>query len=273
MFSVLVQPLVTKTYKKMFNKYFLMRFLVLLFLILFPYFVNIGAQQLSIAAAADLRYALDEIVAVYRKDNPSVQINISYGSSGRFYQQISQGAPFDIFFSADMEYAQKLYEQKLTHGRPVLYAYGYIVLWSSMTDVSGGLQTLLNTSVRKIAIANPGHAPYGKRAIECLSHFGMLERIRPKLVYGENIAHAAQIIQSGNAEAGIIALSLALSPVMINQGSYYMIDEKSYRTLNQAYVIVKRRTPNAEATKFAAFISKPEARLILEHYGFRLPEK
>ena len=250
-----------------------MKRFVLIILTVYCFTAYISAQRLSIAAAADLRYAMDEIVALYRKDNPSVQINVSYGSSGRFYQQISQGAPFDIFFSADMEYAQKLYEQKLTHGRPVLYAYGYIVLWSSKTDVSGGLPTLLKTSVRKIAIANPSHAPYGKRAVECLSHFGMLERIRPKLVYGENIAHAAQIIQSGNAEAGIIALSLALSPVMINQGSYYMIDEKSYSPLSQAYVIVKRRTPNAEASKFAAFISKPEARLILEHYGFKLPDK
>ncbi len=250
-----------------------MKRFVLIILTVYCFTAYISAQRLSIAAAADLRYAMDEIVALYRKDNPSVQINVSYGSSGRFYQQISQGAPFEIFFSADMEYAQKLYEQKLTEGKPVLYAYGYIVLWSSKTDVSGGLQTLLSPTMRKIAIANPSHAPYGKRAVECLSHFGMLERIRPKLVYGENIAHAAQIIQSGNAEAGIIALSLALSPVMINQGSYYMIEEKTYSPLSQAYVIVKSRTPNAEASKFAAFISKPEARLILEHYGFKLPDK
>ncbi len=235
--------------------------------------ISLSAQKVVIAAAADLRYAMDEVVLAYKKHNPKSDIKVSYGSSGNAYQQILNGAPYDIYFSADIMYPRKLAEQGLTASKPKLYAIGFIVLWSNQIDVSSGMSSLNDIKLKKLAIANPEHAPYGKRAQESLQHYKLYDKLKDKIIMGENIAQTAQFSQTGNAEIGILALSLVMSPAMKNQGKYYLIDSKSYSPLEQGYVIIKKSKVNTETYKFAKFVSSPEARGILKNYGFKLPNE
>ncbi|MBW8330438.1 MAG: molybdate ABC transporter substrate-binding protein [Prolixibacteraceae bacterium] len=230
------------------------------------------AQTVKVAAAADLRYAMDEVVKEFKKTNSGANIEVIYGSSGNAFTQISNGAPFDLYFSADIVYPKKLKEAGLTLTEPKLYAIGRIVLWSASLDVSKGLSVLAEKPKIKIATANPEHAPYGQRSVEVLKFYRLYEKVEKQLIYGENISQAAQFCLSGNAEAGLIALSLVLSPSMSNQGKYFLIDEKSHRPLEQAYVILNHAKQNRVAFEFSEFISGPAARLIFEKYGFTLPK-
>ncbi|MCA1745612.1 MAG: molybdate ABC transporter substrate-binding protein [Bacteroidales bacterium] len=231
------------------------------------------AQKVRIAAAADLRYAMNDIVASFKKSNTDADLEIIYGSSGHAFTQIlNGGAPYDMYFSADISYPRKLHEAGLTVHPPALYALGRIVLWSSSLDVSKGFSVLTENPRARIAIANPSHAPYGERAVETLHHYGLFEKTKARLIYGENISQAAQFCLTGNAQIGILALSLALAPNMQNHGSYYLIDDASHNPLLQGFVILNRAKDNALAHAFAKYLSSPEAITIFEKYGFVLPE-
>ena len=244
----------------------------LLFVIFsFSAFEFSDAQTLSIAAAADLRYAMDDVIKAYKQLHTSTEIKVNYGSSGTAFQQILNGAPYDIFFSADIVYPKKLKEQGLTLTDPRLYAIGYIVVWSSQIDISQGINSLLNVKVSKIAIANPEHAPYGKRAEESMKYYKIYDKVKDKLIFGDNISQAAQFVLTGNADIGILALSLACSPALKDKGKYSIIDDKSHSPLEQAYVILKQSKPNQEAYLFAEFVASPSAREIFKNYGFKLP--
>ncbi|MDP3431453.1 MAG: molybdate ABC transporter substrate-binding protein [Bacteroidota bacterium] len=244
----------------------------IIFSLLMSISIGLQAQTVKVAAAADLRYAMDEVVKEFRKTNSGANIEVIYGSSGNAFTQISNGAPFDVYFSADIVYPQKLKEAGLTLTDPKLYAIGRIVLWSASLDVSKGLSVLAEKPKIKIATANPEHAPYGQRSVEALKFYRLYESVEKQLIYGENISQAAQFCLSGNAEAGLIALSLALSPSMSNQGKYFLIDDKSHRPLEQAYVILNHAKGNKSAFSFAEFISSTAARVIFEKYGFTLPK-
>lgn len=244
----------------------------ILYLIAFLISMSAQAQTVKIAAAADLRYALDEVVKEYKKNNSGANIEVIYGSSGNAFTQILNGAPFDIYFSADIMYPQKLKEVGLTLIEPKLYAIGRIVLWSASLDVSKSLSVLADKPNIKIAIANPEHAPYGQRSVEALKYYKLYEKVEQQLIFGENISQAAQFCLSGNAEAGLIALSLVLSPSMSNQGKYFLIDEKSHRPLEQAYVILTHAKENKLAFDFAKFVTSQSAKVIFEKYGFTLPK-
>ena len=234
---------------------------------------QVETAAITIAAASDLRYAMDSLVKVFHKEHPEIRVNLIYGSSGKFYSQIVNGAPFDLLFSADMDYPQKLQQQSLTASAIHLYAIGRIVLWSKKIDVSTkGMNALKEASVNKIAIANPVHAPYGKRAEESLKYYMLYDQVKSKLVLGENISQTAQYATSGAADLGIIALSLALNPQIRSQGKYYLIPEKSHQKLEQAYVVLKRAGKNPAASLFSRFISSSSAKLILTKYGFTLPK-
>ncbi len=234
---------------------------------------QVSGQKVRIAAAADLRFAMDDIVAGYKKSHPNADLEVIYGSSGNAFTQIlNGGAPYDMYFSADITYPQKLYEAGLTVHQPVLYAIGRIVLWSSSLDVSKGLAVLTENPRARVAIANPSHAPYGKRALETLRHYGLSDKAQAQLIYGENISQAAQFCLTGNAQIGILALSLVLAPNMQNHGRYYLIDDASHNPLRQGFVILNRAKDNALAHAFASYISSPEAIAIFEKYGFELPE-
>jgi molybdate transport system substrate-binding protein len=228
------------------------------------------APKITIAAAADLKFAMDSIVTVYKAQNPGADIEVTYGSSGKFFEQISNDAPFDIFFSADIDYPNKLKDKDLTTGDIKTYGIGQIVLWSKKTDPNiEQMNTLLDASISKIAIANPDHAPYGKRAQEALQYYKLYDKVQNKLVFGENIAQTAQFVTTGAADIGIVALSLAVSPTMKNEGGkYYIIPEQSHTPLEQAYALLKHANGNPTAAKFYDFVSSPTAVSILKYYGF-----
>jgi molybdate transport system substrate-binding protein len=229
-----------------------------------------------IAAAADLRYAMDELVPQFQQRHSEVQVRVTYGSSGIFAQQIAHGAPYDIFCSADLSYPQALARQGLTvEGSEFLYAIGRIVVWarsSSEIPVEElGIQALLDPSIRHIAVANPGHAPYGKAAVEALRFLGIYEAVQDKLVFGENVSQTLQYIQSGSADIGIIALSLAVAPPARREGLYWEIPSGAYARMDQGGVILKSSRHPELADEFRSFMLAEESRSILKQYGFYLP--
>lgn len=231
------------------------------------------ADELKIAAAADLKFAMEEIASEYRKANPTDKIDLIFGSSGKFFAQIQQGGPYDMFFSADIKYPEELHKNGLATSSVTPYATGRIVLWSNTVDASKlKLSDLTESKFSKIAIANPKHAPYGKRAQEALERTGLWTQIQGKLVYGENIAQTAQFILTGNAQIGVIALSLAKNPELEKQGKYYLIPEDMHQPLEQGYVITKRAESNAAASRFSKFMQTKSAKDILAKYGFMLPK-
>lgn len=232
----------------------------------------LAAGNLTIAAAADLKFAMEEIVTTFRKAHPDDQIDVIFGSSGKFNTQIQQGAPFDLYFSADIAFPRTLAEMGLSAGPVKPYAIGRIVLWSNVRDASKmTLKDLTDPAIGKIAIASPRHAPYGKRAEEALRSVGIWDQLQDRLVQGENIAQTAQFIQTGNAEIGIIALALALNPTLAKAGGYHLIDDRLHEPLEQGFIITRRAADNPLAQTFADFMGSPEARAIMIHYGFVLP--
>ena len=237
--------------------------------------ICVSAQEITVAAAADLSTALPEIVAAYTKHTGQT-VKLSFGSSGNLTDQIQNGAPFDVFFSADETYPVQLIEKSLAQKDSLYrYAVGRLVLWvpnELPLDLPKlGMQALLDASIKKIAIANPLHAPYGRAAEAALKHFGVYDQIAPKLVLGENISQAAQFVESGNAQAGLLALSHALSPVLKDKGHYWTVPLDAYPTLNQAAVVLsKSRHPDA-ARKFLDFVRGPDGTSLLKNYGFSLP--
>lgn len=235
----------------------------------------LAAQEVTVAAASDLNFAIKEIVAKFEAEK-AVKVKLSLGSSGNFFAQITNGAPFDVYFSADIGYPRKLEEAGLTvPGTLYRYAIGRIVLWvpiASKLDVGQGADVLRHPGIKKISIANPKHAPYGRAAVSALNHFKMDETVRNKLVMAENISQAAQFVESGAADLGIIALSLALAPTMKQAGRYWEVPPEAHPALEQGAVILKRSQHQEAARAFLEFLKGPEGREIMSRYGFVLPE-
>ncbi len=225
--------------------------------------ISLQAQTVKIAAAGNLRSAIEEIKTKYMQANPKSTVTVTIGSSGSLFQQISNGAGYDIFMAADMKFPTKLKEQGMVSGKVVAYAYGKLVLWSNTVDVSKGLYILTDKSVNRIAIAKPEIAPYGKRAVECLNYYQMFDKVKSKIVYADNIAQAGQFAQTGNAEVGILAMSLAFAPDM--KGTYYVLDEKSYKPVEQGMVLLKGWQANPEAEKFMKYVLSAECNPIFEN--------
>jgi len=235
-----------------------------------------GAQKLTVAAAADLRFALDELVLQFRAAHPAEDLAITYGSSGNFFAQIQNGAPFDVFLSADVDYPRRLVAASLASKDSLfLYGAGRIVVWvpagSPLDPAALGIHLLEAASVRHIAIANPQHAPYGRAAVAALRSLGVYDRVAPKLVLGENIAQAFEFVESGAAEVGIVALSLALAPAARTHGRYWEVPQEAYPKIEQGGVILSR-APAGPAARFRAFLLSEEARRILKQYGFSVPQ-
>jgi len=228
-----------------------------------------------IAAASDLKFALDEIVAEFRKTTGR-SVRVTYGSSGNFFRQIAQDAPFELFLSADEEFIFKLADQGLTLDRGAQYATGRIVLFAPKGSpvrpdarFDDLRQALADGRLVKLAIANPEHAPYGRAAMEALKSAALWPAIQPKLVLGENVSQAAQFAVSGSTQAGIFALSLALAPNFRDAGSYVAIPEALHRPLRQRMVLTRKAGDTARA--FYAFLQAPLARAVFKRYGFLLP--
>jgi molybdate transport system substrate-binding protein len=230
------------------------------------------AEKITVAAAADLKFAMDEIVTTFRKGSLGDEVNVIYGSSGQFHTQIQQGAPFDLFFSADIGFPRELAKNGLAASEVKPYAVGRIVLWSASLDASQmTLVNLADPQITRVAMANPKHAPYGKRAQEALRAAGLWDKVEPKLVYSENIAQAAQFVQTGAAQVGVIALSLAVSQALASKGGYWLIPDNLHQPLAQGYVVTRRAENNALAKRFADYMGNPSTRAIMKKYGFVLP--
>jgi molybdate transport system substrate-binding protein len=230
----------------------------------------------TVAAAADLIYAMNEIATTFQKET-GCTVHVSTGSSGNFLSQIENGAPFDLFFSADIEYPKKLETAGLAvPGSTYLYAVGKIVLWvrnDSRLDIGKGLTVLRDPAIRKLAIANPQHAPYGRAAEDAMKKARVYDGIKDRLVLGENISQAAQFVESGNADAGILALSLGVSPGMKDKGRFWLIPDEFYAPIQQGVVLLRNATNPQGARALLDFIKTPATAALLERYGFMLPGK
>lgn len=231
-----------------------------------------GSEKLTIAAAADLRYALTEIITLFQQQpDVVVQVQVVYGSSGKLSTQIRHGAPYDMFFSADSTFPAQLYQDGHAVTSPQPYALGHLVLWSTRQNMAAvSLWQLPELNFRRLAIAQPAHAPYGQRAKEALQAAGVWSAVEPKLVYGENIAQTAQMAQSGAADIAIIALSLAKFPTLAKHG-YQLIPAELHQPLLQTFVITRRGADNNAAQQFSAFMASAEVLNIMQRYGFELP--
>ncbi|MGH9524890.1 MAG: molybdate ABC transporter substrate-binding protein [Terriglobales bacterium] len=231
------------------------------------------AQEITVAAAADLQFALNDIALRYEAKTGQ-QVKLTFGSSGNLFAAIQNGAPYDVFFSADTEYAKKLAASGIAVPDTLYeYAVGRLVLWvpqSSSLDVQRGMALLADAAVHKIAIANPHHAPYGHAAEEALKSAGVYDAVEGKLVLGENISQTAQFARSGNADVGLVSLSLVIAPPgkeASMPGKYWIIPQNLYSPLRQAAVVIKGKNEKA-ASQFLDFVKSGEGRGILKEYGF-----
>lgn len=226
------------------------------------------------AAAADLTFAMDELAKEF-ESKTGTKVDVTSGSSGNFFAQIQSGAPFDLFFSADMGYPKKLEALGFVEpGTRYEYARGAIVIWtpanSPINAARDKWNALLDDNIQKIAIANPSLAPYGRAAVAALQKAGIYERVKTKLVYGENISQAAQFVQSGNAQAGIIAHSLALSPGM-KDGKAWEIPADVHPPIEQGAVVLRSAKNKTGALEFLKFVQSEAGQAILEKHGFAIP--
>ena len=230
-------------------------------------------QEITVAAAADLQFAMQEIVARFYKDTGAT-VHVIYGSSGNFFQQIQNGAPFDMFFSANLDYPRKLEAAGLTDpGSYYEYARGKLALWApngSKLDVGSGLRVLLVPSINKIAIANPQHAPYGQAAVAAMQKEGVYEKVKDRMVLGENISQTASFVLSGSADVGIVALSLAVAPNMKDQGRYFLVPAADYPPIQQACVILAPSKNKETARQFLRYIRNSAVQELLQTYGFEV---
>jgi molybdate transport system substrate-binding protein len=234
-------------------------------------------REINVAAAADLSTVLQEVATNYEK-RTGVAVKLSFGASGALTQQIQNGAPFDVFFSADMDYPRQLITGGQADGATLYrYAVGKLVLWvpkDSPLDVEHkGMDVLLDPSVKKISIANPQHAPYGRAAVAALKHYGLYEKVTGQLVLGENISQAAQFVESGNAQVGFVALAHAIAPSMQDKGKYWMVPTEAYPPLDQGAVLISRSSHKQDAAAFLEYIKTTEVSALLKRYGFSIPDQ
>lgn len=232
--------------------------------------------QTTIAAAGDLEWVMAEVAHRFEQETRN-RMEVTYGSSGNFFQQLENGAPFDLFFSANVDYPRKLEQEGLVEGGSLYeYAQGKLVIWvrsSSSLDVHQGIELLLSDSVKKIAIANPQHAPYGQAAVSAMKNRRVYDQVHSKLVLGENVAQALSFVVSGSADVGLVALSQALSPSVREKGRFAEISRSDYPPIRQACVILKSSRNKEIARQFLEFVRTPAISALLRDYGFDVPDR
>jgi molybdate transport system substrate-binding protein len=235
---------------------------------------SIAQTPLTVVAAADLQTVLPMIAAQFEKDTGS-KVALTFGASGTLFAQIQNGAPFDVFLSADIDYPKRLEAAGLGEpGTLYEYATGHLVLWTrtdSGVDVRAGLPVLTTAAVTKIAVANPQTAPYGRAAVAALRHEGLYDRLQPKFVLGENIAQTAQYVQAGSAQVGLLSLSLALSPTLKAAGTYAEVPSSFYPPIEQGAIVVAASKQKAIARQFLEHLKKPSTAQTFQAFGFGLP--
>jgi molybdate transport system substrate-binding protein len=232
----------------------------------------------TVAAAADLKFAFDDMVAAFAKVHPAIRVTVTYGSSGTFFNQLMNQAPFDLFLSADLDYPHKLIAQGLAaKDSEFQYAVGRIVVWvpnKSPLDLDKSkIQALLDPSVKRIAIANPEHAPYGRAAEAAMKKLGVYDQAKDRLVLAENIAQTAQFVQTGAADIGVLALALAVAPTMKDQGRYWEVPLEAYPRMDQGGVILSWAQDPEAAKLLRDFVCGAEGKAILTRYGFSMAKE
>lgn len=247
-----------------------MKSLIIFAALLFP--ASLYGEEIHVAAASDLNFAIKEIIQDFQR-NTGHKVDLTLGSSGNFFAQIQNGAPFDVFLSADLNYPRQLEKSGYAvPGSTFVYGLGRIALWvqnrSSWDLEKLGMRALLDSSVKKIAIANPQHAPYGRAAVAAMERAKVYDSVKSRLVLGENISQAAQFVQSGAADIGVIALSIALSEPMRRAGQYWIIPSEMYPKLEQGAVLLKRG--GAGARQFHEGLKSEKAKQEFRKYGFVL---
>ena len=235
-------------------------------------FVSLQAQSITIFAASDLKFALDTIKTNFLQTHPDDTIKIIYGSSGKGRTQIARGAPYHLYFSANMNYVDMLYVSGDIATKPKLYAIGRLVLWSKNKNFQPkeGFANLTQSWAKKVAIANPSHAPYGEKAQQALVSKKLYQKIKNKIILGENISQTANFINIQAADIGIIALSLVKSPAIQNSpyNNYYLIDDSLHKPLYQGYGITRYGAHSQLARQFYTYFQTPQAQRIMQRYGF-----
>lgn len=233
-----------------------------------------SSQTLTVAAASDLQAVLPGLVAGFEAES-GLTVRVTFGSSGNFFAQIQNGAPFDVFLSADVEYPRLLASRgKADAATLYTYALGQLVVWTrvrSGLDLRRGLAVLADPTVTRVAIANPAHAPYGRAALAALDSAGITAQVRPKLVLGENASQTAQFVQSGNAQAGLLPRSLALSPALARSGHFVPVPGHLHPPIVQAAVVVSASKQHAAAARFLAFLKRDATAAHLVQAGFLRP--
>jgi molybdate transport system substrate-binding protein len=232
------------------------------------------AQTLRVAAASDLQFAMKDLAGQYERQSGK-KVEVSYGSSGNFRAQIENGAPFDVFFSADAQYPEQLVKAEVADAQTLFtYAQGHLVIWAApganLHLEEKGFEALKDPRVVKIAIANPEHAPYGRAAVAALQKVGLYDQLKSKLVLGENISQTAQFVQSGSAQAGLIAMSLTYAESM-KGGDSWEIPADDYPPILQKAVVVNASQNKSAAKAFLAYVKSEEGRQILSKYGLSSP--
>ena len=231
------------------------------------------AGEVTVAVAANFTAPMQKIAQAFEQDTGH-KAQLAFGATGKFYAQIKNGAPFDLFLSADLDYPQALIKAGHADAKTLTtFAIGRLVLWTTKPDLAATdlAATVKNPSVQKLAVANPATAPYGRAALQVLDHLGLTAAARPKLVTGENITQTAQFVETGHADAGFVALSLVLSPKLKDKGRWTEVPTTLYTPLDQGVVLTVRGAANPAATRYLAFLSSPAARKILQDFGYALP--
>lgn len=250
-----------------------MKKISLFLLLLFVCVLSSYAASVKVAAAANLRFVLEEIKKQYVKEHPGVSLDLTFGSSGTLTTQIVNGASFDVFFAADVNFPKKVEAAGFAATPVKVYAYGKVAMFSTTVDVTKGLNVVLLSSVRKVSIADPQKAPYGEYSVATLKKKGLYDKIASKIVWGENISQAAQFAFSGNAEVGFIAYSYAMAPDMRGKGKVYVLPTKDCPPIEQAYVLLKQGAKNADAKAFMAYAVSSKCAKIWAAFGYGLPRK
>ena len=239
-----------------------------------PVLATVHAEETTIAVASNFTAAANQLVVDFENQSDH-QVNLVFGSSGRFFAQISNGAPFDAFLSADQEKPAALLENSLASESSLFtYAHGALVLWSADSDTVNNSADVMGTnSFRKLASANPRLAPYGVAAREVIEHLGVSEELSTKMVLGENIAQAYQFVSTGNAELGLVAYSQVFSSGQLSGGSAWVVPEEMYSPIRQDAVLLTRGESNSAAVAFLNFLRSDEGQTIIQSFGYKAVEE
>ncbi len=230
------------------------------------------SEKVTIAAAANMQYAMGAIVQQF-EDKTGISCDLIIGSSGKLTAQIIEGAPYDVFVSADMKYPSEIYSAGLALEPPQRYGYGQLVLWTAKEDIKPSLSLLKDVSIDHIALANPQIAPYGRAAVEVLNHYELYDDLNQKLVYGESVSQTNQFITSKSAAIGFTAMAIVMSSKLKDKGSWTALDKNSYSPIEQGVVLINRDQPNlADTREFYAYLFSKEAKMILKNFGYLTDE-